>query len=98
MKKWILNNDAVSEAIPEDLKSVGNTKQVEVESNTEGSSVLRLQFTFTEDGFLGFSGTNKEFESCITQRNVLLLISPVFDSIVCSFQCSHETTSDGHLG
>ena len=43
LKKWISNNDAVTEAISEDLKSISNTKQVEVEPNTEGSSVLGLQ-------------------------------------------------------
>ena len=39
LKKWISNNDAVTEAIPEDLKSISNTKQVGVEPHTEGSSV-----------------------------------------------------------
>ena len=43
LKKWISNNDAVTEAIPEDLKSISNTKQAEVEPSTEGSSVLGLQ-------------------------------------------------------
>ena len=43
LKKWISNNDAVAEAITEDLKSISNTKQVEVEPNTEESSLLRLQ-------------------------------------------------------
>ena len=42
LKKWISKNDAVTEAIPEDLKSISNTKQVEVEPNTEGSSLLGL--------------------------------------------------------
>ena len=42
LKKWISNNDAVTEAIPEGLESISNTKQVEVEPNTEGSSVLGL--------------------------------------------------------
>ena len=37
LKKWISNNDEVTEAIPEDLKSISNTKQVEVEPSTEGS-------------------------------------------------------------
>ena len=37
LKKWISNNDAVTKAIPEDLKSISNTKQVGVEPNTEGS-------------------------------------------------------------
>ena len=35
LKKCISNNDAVTQAIPEDLKSVSNTKQVEVEPKTE---------------------------------------------------------------
>ena len=43
LKKWISNNDAVTKAIPENLKSISNTKQVEVEPNTEGSLVLGLQ-------------------------------------------------------
>ena len=43
LRKWISNCDAVTEAIPEDLKSISNTKQVEVEPNTEGPSVLGLQ-------------------------------------------------------
>ena len=47
LKMWISNSDAVTEAIPEDLKSISNTKQVEVEPNTEGSSVLGLQWTLT---------------------------------------------------
>ena len=34
LKKWISNNDAVTKAIPEDFKSISNTKQVEVELNT----------------------------------------------------------------
>ena len=43
LKKWISNNAAVTNAIREDLKSISNTKEVEVEPNTEGSSVLGLQ-------------------------------------------------------
>ena len=49
LKKWVSNNDAVTESIPEDLKSISNTKQVEVEPNTEGSSVLGLRWTVTDD-------------------------------------------------
>ena len=37
LNKWISSNDAVTEAIPDDLKSISNTKQVEVETNTEWS-------------------------------------------------------------
>ena len=43
MKKLISNNDAVTEAMPEDLKSIINTKQVEREPNTRGSSMVGLQ-------------------------------------------------------
>ena len=34
--KWISNKNEVTKAIPEDLKSISNTKQVEVEPNAEG--------------------------------------------------------------
>ena len=37
LKKWMSDNDAVTEAIREDLKPSSNTKKVEVEPNTEGS-------------------------------------------------------------
>ena len=81
LKKWISNNDAVTEANPEDLKSIRNTKQVEVEPNTEGSSVLGLQWTVTDDSLLVCRGTNKEVEAPITQWNILSLVSSVFDPI-----------------
>ena len=68
LKKWISNNDEVTEAIPEDLKWISNTKQVEVEPNAEGSSVLGLQWTVTEDNLQVCRGTNKEVETPITQR------------------------------
>ena len=45
LTKWISNSDAITKAIPEDLKSISNTKKVEVELNTEGSSMLGLQPT-----------------------------------------------------
>ena len=81
LKKWISNNDAVTEAIPEDLKSISNTKQVEVEPSTEGSSVLGLQWTVTDDRLQVCRGTNKEVETPITQRKILSLVSSVFDPI-----------------
>ena len=81
LKKWISNNDAVTEAIPEDLKSISNTKQVEVEPSTEGSSVLGLQWTVTDDSLQVCRGTNKEVETPITQRKILSLVSSVFDPI-----------------
>ena len=59
LKKWISNNDAVTKAIPEDLKSISKTKQVEVEHNTEVSSVLGLQWTVIDDSLQVFRGTNK---------------------------------------
>ena len=49
LTKWISNSDEVCKAIPIDLKSISNTKQVEVEFNTEGSSVLGLQWTVPDD-------------------------------------------------
>ena len=81
LKKWISNDDAVTEAIPEGLKSISNTKQVEVEPSTEGSSVLGLQWTVTDDSLQVCRGTNKEVETPITQRKILSLVSSVFDPI-----------------
>ena len=68
LKKLISNNDAVTKAIPEDFRSISNTKQVEVEPSTEGSSVLGLQWIVTDDSLQVCRGTNKEVETPITQR------------------------------
>ena len=81
LKKWISNDDAVTEAIPEDLKSTSNTKQVEVEPSTEGSSALGLQWTVTDDSLQVCRGTNKKVETPTTQRKILSLVSSVFDPI-----------------
>ena len=81
LKKWISNNEAVTKAIPEDLKSISNTKQADVEPNTEGSSVLRLKWTVTDDSLQICRGTNKEVETPITQRKILSLVSSVLDPI-----------------
>ena len=80
-KKWISNNDAVTKAIPEDLKSISNTKQVKVEPNTEEYSVLGLQWTVINDSLQVRRGTNKEVAPPITQRKILSLVSSVFDPI-----------------
>ena len=42
LTKWMSNSDEVCKAIPVDLKSISNTKQVKVEPNAEGFSVLVL--------------------------------------------------------
>ena len=81
LKKWISNNDAVTGAIPEDLKSISNMKQVEVETNVEGSLVLGLQWTVTDDSLQVCRGTNKEVETPISQRKDLSLVSSLFDPI-----------------
>ena len=59
LKKWIINNDAVTKSFPEDLKSISNTKQVKMEPNTEGSSVPGLQWTVIDDSLQVRRGTNK---------------------------------------
>ena len=81
LKKWISNNDAVTKAIPEDLKSISNTKRVEVEPNTEGSSMLGLQWTVIDNSRQVCRGTNKEVEAPITQRKILSLVSSFFEPI-----------------
>ena len=59
LQKWISNRDAFTKAIPKDLKPISNTKQIEVEPNTEGSSVVGLQWNFTDDSLLVRRDTNK---------------------------------------
>ena len=81
LKKCIRKKEAVTEAIPEYLKSIINTKQVELEPNTEGFSVLGLQWTVTDDSLQVCKGTNKEVELPISQRKILSLVSSVFDPI-----------------
>ena len=71
LKKWISNNDEITKAIPEDMRSISKMKQVEVESNTEGSSVLGLQWTIIDDSFHVCRGTNKEVVAPISQRKIL---------------------------
>ena len=81
LKKWISKTDTVTKAVPEDLKSISNTKQVEVEPNTEGPSVLGLQWTVFDDNLQVCRGTNKEVEAPITQRKILSLVFSLFDPI-----------------
>ena len=77
----IRNNYAVSKAIPEDLISISNTKQVEVEPNTEGSLVLGQQWIVIHYSVQVCRDTNKEVDALITQRKILSLVSSVFDPI-----------------
>ena len=49
LKKWVSNNDAVTEAILETVKSISNARQVEVEPNTAGPSVHGQHRTITDD-------------------------------------------------
>ena len=70
LKKWISINDGVTEAIQEKMKSISNTKQVELEPNTEGSSVLGLKGTVADDSLQLCRSMNKEVEAPITQRKI----------------------------
>ena len=81
LKKWITNSDVVNKAIPEELRSISSTKQVEVEPSKEGSSVLGLHWTITDDSLQVFRGTSKEVQNPITQRKILSLVSSVFDPL-----------------
>ena len=81
LKKWITNSDVVTNAIPEDLRSISNTKQVEIEPGKEGSSVLGLQWTIIDDSLQVCRGTSKEVETPITERKILSLVFSVFDPL-----------------
>ena len=81
LNKWISNNDAVTKAIPEDLKSISSTKQVEVEPKIEGYSVLGIQWTANDDSLQVCRVTNEKVEATLTQRKILTMVSSVFDPI-----------------
>ena len=49
LKNWIDNNDSVTEATPEELKSISKTRQDEMEPNTEKSSMVELHLAVTDD-------------------------------------------------
>ena len=81
LKKWITNSNVVTNAIPEDLRSISKTKQVEVEPSQEGSSVLGLQWAIIDDSLQVCRGTSKKVETPIPQRKILSLVSSVFDPL-----------------
>ena len=59
LKKWLCNNDDVTVSITDDSKSIWKSNQFYVESNTEGTSVIGLQWIST-DSILDFcSGIKK---------------------------------------
>ena len=80
LKKWITNSDVVTNAIPEDLRSISNTKQVDVEPNKERAWVV-LQWTITDDSLEVCRSTSKDNETPITQRKTLSLVSSVFEPL-----------------
>ena len=71
----------MTEENPEDLRSISETKQVEVEPSKVGSSVLGLQWTVTEDSLQVCRGTSNKIETPITQRKISFLVSSVFDPL-----------------
>ena len=79
LKKWITNRDVVTNAIPEDLRSISNTTHVEVKPSKASSSVLGLQWTIIDDSLQVCRGTSKKVETPIIQRKILFLVSSVFD-------------------
>ena len=80
-KSWITHCNKVNEEIPEVLRSISDTNQVEVEPSKVGLSVLGLQCTVTEDNLQVCRGTSKQFETRITKRKILSLVSSVFDPL-----------------
>ena len=63
------------------MKSISNTKQVEVEPNKEESSVLGLQWTVADASLQLCRGMNIKVEAPVTHRRILSLVSSVFDPI-----------------
>ena len=58
----------MSAGISEAMKSISNTKQVEVETIEEGSSVLGLPGIITDDRIGVCRGNSNEVETTVTQR------------------------------
>ena len=81
LKKWTTNSDVVTNAFPEDLISISDKKQVEVEPSKEGSTVLGLQWTIIDYILQVCRGTSKKVETPITQRKISPLVSSVFDPL-----------------
>ena len=81
LKKWITNSDVVTNANPEDLRSISNTTQVEVETSKKESSVHGHLWTITDDSLQVCRGTSKEVETPVTQKKILCLVSSVFDPL-----------------
>ena len=81
LKKWITKSDLVTNAISEDLISISDKKQVEVEPSKEGSTVLGLQWTIIDYGLQVCRGTSKKVETPITQRKISPIVSSVFDPL-----------------
>ena len=96
LKKWISNNDSVTDAIPEGLKSISNTKQVEVEPDMEGFSLLGPEWNVTDDSLQLCRSTKKEVETYPMKDSITGIFSIRPDRFVCSVQCSHETASESH--
>ena len=80
LKKGITNSDVVTNAIPEDLRLISNTKWVEVEPNKKSAWVV-LQWTITDDCLEVCKSTSKDVETPITQRKILSLVLSVFDPL-----------------
>ena len=86
------NNIEVTATIPEEMKSISNTKHFKMEPNTEGSSTLGIQWTVTDD--------NHQDGALVTQRKKLSLASSVFDIVGFSALSTvhmSRMTSEKHL-
>ena len=81
LKKWLNNSDVVTNAIPEDLRSISDTTQVEVEPSKQGSYVLGLQWTIIDVSLQVCRVTSQAVETPTTQRKILSLVSSVFDPL-----------------
>ena len=83
----------MTEEIPEDLRPISNTKQLEIELSKLGLSVLGFHWTVAEDSLQVCRGISKKDGTQITQRKMLSLVDSVFDPLIfCTMQCSHEMT------
>ena len=80
LTKWITSDDEVKSQIPETDRS---TKTFETEP--QSSSILWLNWNVDTDSLIVCRGTEQDVPANITQTNVLLFVSAVFDPLgICS--------------
>ena len=83
LTKWITSDDEVNSQIPETDRSTEAVKTLEAEP--QSSAILGLSWNVDTDSLIVCRGAEQEVPAKTTKRNVLSLVSAVFDPLgICS--------------